>query len=224
MTLVLDVQETLLDVGTLDPFVTDVVGTAGDDARRAWFDRMLRSSFTMTAAGGYASFSVLAGAALRDLAAEQGRDVSDAQLTRLAAEMRQLPAHPDVAPALRRLRQDGHRIVTLTNSVLEVAHAQLEFSGLADLVDEVYSADEVRRHKPAVEPYRMVLEREQVSGAVLVAAHDWDVAGAAAAGLETAFIAREGRRPFSAVEAPTYVVDDLSALPDLLGATSGSQE
>lgn len=220
MLLVFDVQETLLDVGALDPFLSDVLSAPGEDARRAWFDRMLRSSFAITATGGYESFGVLAGAALRDLAAERGWHVSDAHVARLAVELRRLPAHPDVAPALRRLRNGGHRIVTLTNSVLAVAQDQLAFSGLADLVDEAYSADEVQRHKPAAEPYRMVLERERVSSAVLVAAHDWDVAGAAAAGLDTAFVARGGLRPFSAVAAPTYVAEDLSALADLLDAAT----
>lgn len=221
MLLVLDVQETLLDVGALDALLAEILPVSGEDARRTWFDRMLRSSFAITAAGGYQSFSVLAGAALRDLAAEHGQSVSDGELARLGAGLRRLPAHPDVAPALRRLRDAGHRIVTLTNSVPEIAHAQLGFSGLADLVDEVYSADEVQRHKPAPEPYRMVLEREQSSDAMLVAAHDWDVAGAAAARLETAFVAREGRRPFSAAAAPTYVVEDLAALADLLATPPG---
>jgi 2-haloacid dehalogenase len=66
--------------------------------------------------------------------------------------------------------------VTLTNSVREVAEEQLTTSGLRGLVDAVYSADEVQRLKPALEPYRMVLEQEREDAAVLVAAHDWDVA------------------------------------------------
>lgn len=216
MLLVLDVQETLLDVAALDPFVAEVVGPTGADARRAWFDRMLRSAFAITAAGGYQPFGALAGAALRDLAAEHGRRVTDAELTELADRMRRLPAHPDVAPALERLRQGGHRIVTLTNSTPDTACRQLVASGLAELVDRVYSADEVRRLKPAAAPYRMVLEREGADEALLVAAHDWDIAGAAAAGLATAFIARDGRLPFSATGAPTYVADDLCMLAEVL--------
>jgi 2-haloacid dehalogenase len=216
MLLVLDVNETLLDVSALDPVISEVVGVPGDSARRTWFDRMIRSAMAITAAGGYLSFGAIAVAALRDLAAELGRELSDAQGKRLAAGMRALPAHPDVVRGLGRLRDDGHRIVTLTNSVLDVAEAQLGSSGLIDLVDAVYSADEVQRLKPAGEPYRMVLAREGTDSAMLVAAHDWDVTGAALAGLETAFLAREGRRPFSAVAEPRYVADDLLAFADLL--------
>lgn len=218
MLVIFDVNETLLDLGALDDLIAEVLGSgAGDSlARRTWFDRMIRSALTLTAADQYVAFGVLAGAALRDLAAEQGREVSDEQVRRLAAGIRTLPAHPDVAPGLRRLRADGHRVVTLTNSVLDVAEEQLATSGLRELVDAVYSADEVRRLKPAAEPYRLVLERETSTTGLLVAAHDWDIAGAAAAGLDTAFVAREGRRPFGAAPAPTYMLGSIDELADRL--------
>lgn len=218
MLLVLDVNETLLDLAALDPVVADAVGgdPTEDGPRRAWFDRMIRSALTLTAAGEYVAFGVLAAGALRDLAAERGREATDAQVRRLADGIGSLPAHPDVVPGLTALRVAGHRLVALTNSVLDVAESQLANSGLRDLVDGVYSADEVGRLKPAPEPYRMVLERERVDRAVLVAAHDWDVAGAAAAGLDTAFIAREGRRPFGSAATPTYVVGDFASLADAL--------
>ncbi|MEP9384797.1 haloacid dehalogenase type II [Nocardioides sp. KR10-350] len=218
MLLVFDVNETLLDLAAIDPVVAEALGeqSGGSGPRRAWFDRMIRSALTVTAVGQYVPFGTLAGAALRDLAAERGREATDDQVRRLADGISALPPHPDVAPALRRLREAGHRLVALTNSVLEVAEAQVAGSGLRELLDAVYSADEVRRLKPAPEPYRMVLEREGADTAVLVAAHDWDVAGAAAAGLDAAFVAREGRRPFGATAPPAYVVGDLGGLADLL--------
>jgi len=214
MLFVFDVNETLLDLAPLDDVVAEAVGAAPGDAgpRQAWFDRMIRSALALTAAGEYVAFGALAGAALRDLGNERGSDVTDTQVGALAQRIQRLPAHPDSAPALRGLGAQGHRIVALTNSVLDVAEAQLQASGLRELIDAVYSADEVQRLKPAPEPYRMVLEREHAESATLVAAHDWDVAGAAAAGFDSVFVAREGRRAFSAARTPTYVVDDLSAL------------
>lgn len=214
MLLIFDVNETLLDLAPLDDLVVAVAGgqTGDPHPRREWFDRMIRSALTLTAAGRYMPFGALASAALRDLAAEHDRSATDDQVAALAAGIRSLPAHADVVPALDRLRADGHRVVALTNSVLEVAEQQLTASGLSDFVAEIYSADQVQRLKPALEPYLMVLEREQVPTATLVASHDWDVAGAAAAGLDTAFVAREGRRPFSAIAAPTFQVSDLGQL------------
>jgi 2-haloacid dehalogenase len=74
------------------------------------------------------------------------------------------------------------------------------------------SADTVRRLKPAPEPYRHAAERlgVPVDQVRLVAAHAWDVAGAARAGCATAFVARPGK-----------VLDPLVAPPEVVGADLG---
>jgi 2-haloacid dehalogenase len=76
----------------------------------------------------------------------------------------------------------------------------------------VYSADQVRRLKPAPQPYRHVVDTHQLAPAdvVLIAAHDWDVAGATAAGLATAFVARQNRIPLAVSDAPTVTGLDLT--------------
>ena len=58
--------------------------------------------------------------------------------------MRSLPAHPDVAPALDRLRAGGFTLCALTNSPLDVVTAQLEGAGIADRFEAILSADQVR--------------------------------------------------------------------------------
>jgi 2-haloacid dehalogenase len=123
--------------------------------------------------------------------------------------MRALPPHPDVRPALERLREAGFRLAALTNNPSAVVEAQLANAGLRDLLELALSADAVRRLKPAPEPYRMAAERlgvaiEQVR---LVAAHAWDVAGAQRAGCAAAFVARPG-----------MVLDPLVPRPDIIGA------
>jgi 2-haloacid dehalogenase len=77
---------------------------------------------------------------------------------------------------------------------LGVVEAQLEFAGIRDCFDEVISADEVKRLKPAPEPYRHAAERmaTEISNMRLVAAHAWDVSGALAVGCTAAFIGRPG--------------------------------
>lgn len=104
-------------------------------------------------------------------------------------------------------------VVTLTNSIAEVAEDQLRNAGLRDLIQAVYSADEVRMLKPAPEPYRHVLDSQHASPAgALIAAHDWNIAGAAAAGLRTAFITREGQGPLPASASPAISATSLHAV------------
>jgi 2-haloacid dehalogenase len=150
-------------------------------------------------------------------------ELADDDKEAVAAQMRQLPAHPEVAGALRRLRDAGLRLASLTNSTEQVARAQLEHAGLLDAFELVLSADTVRRLKPAPEPYLMAAERLGVAvGDVrLIAAHAWDVAGAARAGCATAFVARPGKVLDPLVERPEIIGANLAEVADAILTVDG---
>jgi len=204
---VFDVNETLLDLGALDPHFETAFGDAG--ARRAWFLQLLQSALVATVTGSYSDFGQVGGAALDMVAEREGLDLSDGDRQKILGGMRELPPHPEVAESLDRLRDAGLRLATLTNSTKQVAQAQMENSGLRDYFEQILSADSVRRLKPAPEPYRMAAESlgVEVGQVRLVAAHAWDVAGALRAGCAAAFVARPG-----------MVLDPLADRPDVVGA------
>jgi 2-haloacid dehalogenase len=213
---VFDVNETLLDLAAMDPHFQRIFGDAG--VRVAWFNQMIQSALVATVTGVYSQFGTLAMAAL-DMTAEQaGVKLTEGDKEAVATQLRQLPAHPEAADALRRLREDGLRLASLTNSTEQVARAQLEHAGLIDLFELVLSADTVRRLKPAPEPYLMAAERLGVAvGEVrLIAAHAWDVAGAARAGCATAFVARPGKVLDPLVERPEIVGADLAEVAEAI--------
>jgi 2-haloacid dehalogenase len=216
MLCVFDINETLLDLAALDDFFIELTGDAG--ARRRWFDLMIHNALTLTAAHQYRPFGQIAGACLVPIAAEYGRSATPEHQRELGERLRRIPAHPEVADALVRLRHAGFRVVTLTNSVSAVAEDQLRNAGLRALVDAVYSADQIGMLKPAPQPYEFVLKTEQVqpSEAVLVAAHGWDIAGAAAAGLRTAFVSRNEHVPLPAGPTPSFAVTDIAEVADQL--------
>jgi 2-haloacid dehalogenase len=204
---VFDVNETLLDLGALDPHFERAFGNAG--VRRAWFLQLLQSALVATVTGAYSDFGTFGGAALEMVAEREGVDLSGEDQQKILGGMRELPPHPEVAESLNRLRKAGLRLATLTNSTKQVAEAQMENSGLRDYFEQILSADDVKRLKPAPEPYHMAAESLGVElGEVrLVAAHAWDVAGALRAGCAAAFVARPG-----------MVLDPLVERPDVVGA------
>jgi len=218
---VFDVNETLLDLAALDPHFQRIFGDAG--VRVAWFEQMIQSALVATVTGVYHQFGSLAMAALETTAERAGVELADDDKKAVAAQMRQLPAHPEVAGALRRLRDAGLRLASLTNSTEQVARAQLEHAGLLDAFELVLSADTVRRLKPAPEPYRMAAERLGVAvGDVrLIAAHAWDVAGAARAGCATAFVARPGKVLDPLVERPEIIGANLAEVADAILTVDG---
>jgi 2-haloacid dehalogenase len=87
----------------------------------------------------------------------------------------------------------------------------------------VLSADMVRCLKPAPQPYRLAAERlgVPVDQVRLIAAHAWDVAGAARAGCATAFVARPGKVLDPLVEAPDVVGADLDEVADRILTVDG---
>lgn len=202
-----DVNETLLDTAALDPWFERHFGDSA--AREGWFMQLELLWLVGIATGRYQDFATLVDAALRMRAERAGVAVSSAQRGDLVGSLEKLPAHRDAAAALRRLGDAGLRLAALTNGTLEAARAQLEQAELSDFFEAIFSADEVRRFKPAGEPYAMAIERLHVrpGAAWLVAAHAWDIAGAYAAGLRTAFVARPGK-----------VLNPAGPDPDLVGA------
>jgi 2-haloacid dehalogenase len=219
---VFDVNETLLDLAAMDPHFERIFGDAA--VRVDWFTQMIQSALVATVTGAYRQFGAHAMAALEMTAERAGVTLADDDKQAVAVQLRQLPAHPEVAGALRRLRDNGLRLAALTNSTEEVARAQLEHAGLIDAFELVLSADTVGRLKPAPEPYRMAAERLEVDvGEVrLIAAHAWDVAGAARAGCATAFVARPGKVLDPLAERPGIVGADLAEVADAIVAADQS--
>lgn len=201
---VFDVNETLLDMGALDPLFEHAFGDAS--ARGEWFGQFQQSWLVATVTGVYREFG---GTALRMLAERRGVSLPDEDASGILGAIRELPPHPEVGEALARLREAGIRLATLTNSTQDVAEAQISNSGLGEYFEQVLSADAVKRLKPSPEPYRMAAESlgVEVGRVRLVAAHAWDVAGAMRAGCAAAFVARPGK-----------VLDPLFEPPDVVGS------
>jgi len=209
-----DVNETLLDLRPLDPVFDGLFGDSS--ARAQWFAQMLQVAFVGAITDRYVDFTTAQRAALDMVAQRRGVALPPDAVERVAATMRALPAHPDVADALARLRDGGHRLAALSNSPQDVEEAQLAHAGLSDHFDAILSADTVRALKPRPEPYELVARTfaVQIDEVTLVAAHAWDVAGALAAGCRAAFVTRPGmpRNPID--PEPDLVGADLGAVAD----------
>ncbi|HET7929263.1 MAG TPA: haloacid dehalogenase type II [Actinomycetota bacterium] len=213
--LVFDVNETLLDLSALrEPFSR----AFGDPAPMGeWFVRLLHGSLVATLTDTYDDFATIARRALEAVAKRKGRDLHVAERDTILGTMFELPARSEVPDALSRLRSAGFPLATLTNSSHEMVQAQLAHAGILELFDHVLSVDEVRRYKPAPEPYHLAAERLGASPPEvrMVAAHDWDVWGAIHAGCTAAYVARTDT-PFMIGQPPDLVGADLSAVADAI--------
>lgn len=71
----------------------------------------------------------------------------------MLAGFAELAPHPDVEPALDRLRAAGMRIMALSNGAAETTRRLFSRARLDSYVERVISIDEVQRWKPNREVY-----------------------------------------------------------------------
>jgi 2-haloacid dehalogenase len=160
---------------------------------------------------------------MKMLADTQGINIGDADKKELTDRFSTMPPHPEVPGALRRLRDAGFRLFTLTDNLLEVQARQLTHGGIVDLFERRFSADGARHHKPSREAYAY-FERElgvEPSQVCMIACHTWDTLGAVAAGWDAALIKRAGNDLLGVGPQPSIVGDDLDSVADQLIARHG---
>jgi 2-haloacid dehalogenase len=221
--IVFDVNETLLDLGTMEPTFERIFGDR--NAMRLWFANLILYSAALTVAGCYVPFTDIGAAVMKMLADTQGIKIDDADSKELTERFSTMPPYPEVPGALRKLRSAGFRLFALTDNLLEVQTRQLERGGIVDLFERRFSADGVKHHKPSRQAYAYV-ERElgvEPSQLCLIACHTWDTLGAVAAGWEGALIRRIGNDVLGVGPQPHIVGNDLNDVADQLIARHRSR-
>ena len=213
---VFDVNETLSDMSPLADRFEDV--GAPRLIAQTWFAELLRDGFALTVSGVSEPFAQLAAEALR--LTFEGQDLDrdlDEAVDHVLSGFAGLTLHPDVAEGLQALADLGFRLVTLSNGSAQIAEGLLEHAGVRPLFERLLSAEEAGIWKPASGAYDYALVECGVDAAdaMVVAAHPWDINGAARAGLGTAWINRAERR-YPAYFTPPHL--SVASMPDLARA------
>jgi 2-haloacid dehalogenase len=218
--LVFDVNETLVDIDAMAPLFRQMFGSAR--AVHEWFGQLVTYSMTAAMAHTYVDYFTLGQAVLRMLADIHMVRITDDNVACIREAMLTMPAHPDVAAALTQLRDNGFRLVSLTNSPFNRdSQSPLGHAGLAGFFEQQFSVDAWHTYKPDPTVYREVCHELAVapSDCMMVAAHMWDTIGAQRVGYRAALVRRPGNAPLVAddLPQPTFVVDDLHQLAQRLG-------
>ncbi|MFI8892657.1 haloacid dehalogenase type II [Streptomyces paradoxus] len=166
----------------------------------------------------YASTEVLDAEAARLVARHAG--VTDpGVVARLATAGRRLPPWDDSVAGLERVAR-RFPVIGLSNAgrtaLLHLnAHAGLRWH-------RALSAEAAAAYKPAPEVYRLALDSAGCAPerVLMVAAHAWDLRGAQAAGMRTAYVHRPAGDPPTGSDEFEGRFDGLG---DLVGALTGSQ-
>lgn len=217
-----DVVETLMSLEPLRARFLDI--GLGGELLEQWFDRLLRNGMALTLAGDYEPFPTVAAAALRGLT---DRSVTSDEVGHVLSGFSELPAHPDVEPAMRVLADNDINMVCLTNGAAQTTSDFLARAGLESYIEQVISVADVHCWKPSPVVYEYAQEKIGRRGAqvALVAVHAFDCHGARRAGLTTGWASRLEEH-FTDVFAPPDVVgkDLVEVAHGLLALEGGEHE
>jgi 2-haloacid dehalogenase len=209
-----DVIGTLFPLDPLRPQLTALgLPPAGLEL---WYATAAREAFALALTGGYEPFATLLEQSLATILAEQ-RLPPTTRAKEIVGGMATLPARVGAHEAIARLRAAGVPLVALTNGSEKTTREMLGKAGLEESFAHIVSTDAVKRAKPAAEVYHEAARAAGVAPheMTLIAAHPWDIHGASAAGLGTAYMSAD-RPPVPAFRQPFVSAETLPALADAL--------
>ena len=159
------------------------------------------------------SYRVVLAEALRRLAAEEGRELSDPDA--LAGSLPGWRPFPEVRSALEALRARGWRLGVLSNTDPDLLAASIEHVGVP--VDLRVVASEIGSYKPAHAHWERFFAEagtEREHHVHVAASHFHDIVPASEPGLRSVWINRLGETETE--PRPTRELHDLGQLPEVL--------
>jgi 2-haloacid dehalogenase len=165
----------------------------GAQLAQIWRAKQLLYLQMRTVMGRYRAFWDVAGDALVFAANSLQLELTDQKKKRLVeAFFFEQPAFPDVKPGLEAMKKKGVKLAVVANGDQKRMEARAKEVEILDLFDEFISVDEVKVYKMHPRAYNLGSEHLQIPNCDIgfVAAHSWDIMGAASAGLTTFWIKR----------------------------------
>ncbi|MCH8560775.1 haloacid dehalogenase type II [Nesterenkonia sp. DZ6] len=216
-----DVNETLSDMRPLaSAFEESGMPAAGAPL---WFAEVLRDGFALTTTGENPDFVAIARDNLRrHLAAASGARDHAEDVDRILEVFTHFDLHPDVTPGVTALSRTAE-LVTLSNGSASIAETLLARGGVRELFSQCLSVTDAPLWKPTRDAYAYAAQQtgRPLEELMLVAVHPWDIHGAAAAGLRTAWINRTGAAYPSCFRTPEIEAEHLVALAEILAGARG---
>jgi 2-haloacid dehalogenase len=213
----LDVYETMLDMSEVEKRVNTLL-----DRRSGyliWMELFMQYCFVDNCTVQFNDFSSIANATMQMAAKMLRRSVSDEDIADIIESLKHLPLNEGVQEGLSGFHELGYRIAALTNSAEKIVCERMERTGLVSYFEMVLSAEHIKKYKPCTEVYEWASKKlhSKPGSILMVSAHGWDIAGAANAGMQTAYIRQTKQPLYPLAPRPTYEATHLADLSTQLG-------
>jgi 2-haloacid dehalogenase len=217
--LAFDVYGTLIDPFHMEEYLRPAFGKKAREASELWRSKQIEYSFRRALMKKYQPFDACTSQALRFVSAQLGIVISEEAQADLLSKYQRLPAYPDVRRALDKLAAQGFTMAACSNGTESAVRGALDYAGVLPRFSKIVSVDPLRTFKldPAVYEYLVAELRAPREMVWLISSNPFDVIGAKACGLRTAWVQRDPKRIFDPWEfEPDAIVHSLAELKGIL--------
>jgi 2-haloacid dehalogenase len=214
---VFDAYGTLFDVHSAVGKHRARVGAKADELSQIWRTKQLEYTWLRSLMGAYVEFWQVTQDGL-DYALETcGIDDAGLRADLMNAYL-QLDCYPEVKATLTRLKKNGVHTAILSNGSPRMLQAAVESSALGEVLDGVYSVDEVGIYKPDRRVYQLACDHlgSKPGEISFQSSNAWDAAGAAHFGMTVAWVNRFGQKRERLPGGAHAQLKTLAELPALL--------
>lgn len=216
---VFDAYGTLFDVAAAAAHCKDDLGDKMGPLAVMWRDKQLSYTWLRSLMGEYTNFWQITQDAL-DYSMAALKIAGGESLRRKLLDLYfKLDAYPEVPDVLSTLKKAGLKTAILSNGSPDMLQAAVNNAGIGALLDGIHSVQDLGIYKPHPSVYQMSVDRLNVAAPNIAfqSSNAWDAAGAATFGFKVVWVNRFGQPPERLPGKPVAEVQNLSALPGLLG-------
>lgn len=222
-TLAFDVYGTLINTSGVFNTLEKMIGNKAKPFMDTWRNKQLEYSFRRGLMNQFSDFSICTQNALDYSCHAFGTDLSSTQKKILLHEYTILPSFDDVTVALQALKDAGHHLYAFSNGSKTAINALLNHANITGLFDGIISVEDVGTFKPSPLVYAHFNKETQSTPANswLVSSNPFDVIGATAYGMRSAWVQRTPEAVFDpwGIE-PTITIQQLTDLAAQLEQTA----
>jgi 2-haloacid dehalogenase len=213
---VFDAYGTLFDYASAASRCGEELGSKGEALSRLWREKQLQYTWLRALQNRHADFWQVTSDALDYTLKTFGLETKGLR-ERLLEAYRILDVFPEVPEVLQRLKQKGVRTAVLSNGTPEMLQTAIRHAGLAGLLDEVLSVEEVGVYKPHPKVYQLAVDRLdfRAQDISFLSSNAWDAWAASAFGMRVVWCNRYSQEPEYLPGHPDLQVTSLAELPFL---------
>ena len=163
---------------------------------KLWRSKRLQYSSQLSLMNRFTNYDLIRKYALEFACDVYGMKDEDLKKKILEAHSK-LDCYPDVKEVLKTLKDAGKITAVLSNDAPKVLSTALKNAGVDNLLDGIYSTDQIKTYKPSPAVYEFVEEQLATprNKICFISSNSWDIAGAASYGFNSVWINRYNRTP-----------------------------